>query len=104
MNEIVDVLIIGAGASGSAVAWSLADTRCSLACGQDSSKQFHCFKHGYAGGGNRSIRSRIHQPARPVPASWTTSYAAACLRRHLRQPNSALERVKIRCLSGATHS
>jgi L-2-hydroxyglutarate oxidase LhgO len=27
MNDPVDVLIIGAGASGAAVAWSLADTR-----------------------------------------------------------------------------
>jgi flavin-dependent dehydrogenase len=27
MSDIVDVLIIGAGASGAAVAWSLADTR-----------------------------------------------------------------------------
>ena len=26
MNEIVDVLIIGSGASGAAVAWSLAET------------------------------------------------------------------------------
>jgi cation diffusion facilitator CzcD-associated flavoprotein CzcO len=27
MNDPVDVLIIGAGASGAAVAWSLADTK-----------------------------------------------------------------------------
>ena len=32
MNEIVDVLIIGAGASGAAVAWSLADTRMKILC------------------------------------------------------------------------
>jgi choline dehydrogenase-like flavoprotein len=32
MNEPVDVLIIGAGASGAAVAWSLADTRMHILC------------------------------------------------------------------------
>ncbi|KGF69163.1 choline dehydrogenase [Hoeflea sp. BAL378] len=32
MNEPVDVLIIGAGASGAAVAWSLADTRMRILC------------------------------------------------------------------------
>ena len=32
MNEMVDVLIIGAGASGAAVAWSLADTRMKILC------------------------------------------------------------------------
>jgi choline dehydrogenase-like flavoprotein len=31
-DEIVDVLIIGAGASGAAVAWSLADTRMRIVC------------------------------------------------------------------------
>ena len=31
-EEIVDVLIIGAGASGAAVAWSLADTRMQILC------------------------------------------------------------------------
>ena len=31
-NEPVDVLIIGAGASGAAVAWSLADTRMRILC------------------------------------------------------------------------
>ncbi|MBV1906512.1 MAG: GMC family oxidoreductase [Pseudomonadales bacterium] len=31
-NDIVDVLIIGAGASGAAVAWSLADTRMRILC------------------------------------------------------------------------
>ena len=32
MNEIVDVLIIGAGASGAAVAWSLAETKMRILC------------------------------------------------------------------------
>ena len=32
MNEMVDVLIIGFGASGAAVAWSLADTRMKILC------------------------------------------------------------------------
>jgi choline dehydrogenase-like flavoprotein len=32
MNDIVDVLIIGAGASGAAVAWSLAETRMKILC------------------------------------------------------------------------
>src|SRR6476661_5768482 len=32
MNNPVDVLIIGAGASGAAVAWSLADTRMHILC------------------------------------------------------------------------
>ncbi len=32
MNEMVDVLIIGSGASGAAVAWSLADTRMRILC------------------------------------------------------------------------
>lgn len=32
MNDPVDVLIIGAGASGAAVAWSLADTRMRIVC------------------------------------------------------------------------
>ena len=32
MNSPVDVLIIGAGASGAAVAWSLADTRMHILC------------------------------------------------------------------------
>src|SRR5215469_11201859 len=32
MNQPVDVLIIGAGASGAAVAWSLADTRMRIVC------------------------------------------------------------------------
>jgi len=32
MNDPVDVLIIGAGASGAAVAWSLADTRRRILC------------------------------------------------------------------------
>ncbi|MCX7272168.1 MAG: NAD(P)-binding protein [Burkholderiales bacterium] len=32
MNEPVDVLIIGAGASGAAVAWSLAETRMRILC------------------------------------------------------------------------
>src|SRR5262249_62228966 len=31
-DEIVDVLIIGAGASGAAVAWSLAETRIRILC------------------------------------------------------------------------
>ena len=31
-DEIVDVLIIGAGASGAAVAWSLAETRMKILC------------------------------------------------------------------------
>ena len=31
-DDIVDVLIIGAGASGAAVAWSLADTRMRIVC------------------------------------------------------------------------
>ena len=31
-DEIVDVLIIGSGASGAAVAWSLADTRMRILC------------------------------------------------------------------------
>jgi len=32
MNDIVDVLIIGAGASGAAVAWSLAETKMRIVC------------------------------------------------------------------------
>ena len=32
MNDKVDVLIIGSGASGAAVAWSLADTRMRILC------------------------------------------------------------------------
>src|SRR5271156_3838910 len=32
MNDPVDVLIIGSGASGAAVAWSLADTRMHILC------------------------------------------------------------------------
>ena len=32
MNGMVDVLIIGSGASGAAVAWSLADTRMKILC------------------------------------------------------------------------
>ena len=32
MNDPVDVLIIGAGASGAAVAWSFADTRMHILC------------------------------------------------------------------------
>src|SRR5215469_17018647 len=32
IDEIVDVLIIGAGASGAAVAWSLAETRMKILC------------------------------------------------------------------------
>ena len=32
MNEKVDVLIIGAGASGATVAWSLAETRMRILC------------------------------------------------------------------------
>jgi choline dehydrogenase-like flavoprotein len=32
MNEPVDVLIIGAGASGAAVAWSLAETKMHILC------------------------------------------------------------------------
>ena len=32
MNDPVDVLIIGAGASGAAVAWSLADTKMHILC------------------------------------------------------------------------
>src|SRR3954451_18332775 len=32
MTDRVDVLIIGAGASGAAVAWSLADTRMHILC------------------------------------------------------------------------
>ena len=32
MNEPVDVLIIGAGASGAAVAWSLAETKMRILC------------------------------------------------------------------------
>ena len=31
-DDVVDVLIIGAGASGVAVAWSLADTRMRIVC------------------------------------------------------------------------
>ena len=32
MNDPVDVLIIGAGASGAAVAWSLAETKMHIVC------------------------------------------------------------------------
>ena len=32
MNETVDVLIIGSGASGAAVAWSLAETKMRILC------------------------------------------------------------------------
>ena len=32
MTDMVDVLIIGAGASGAAVAWSLSDTRMRIVC------------------------------------------------------------------------
>ena len=32
MNDKVDVLIIGSGASGAAVAWSLADSRMRILC------------------------------------------------------------------------
>ena len=32
MNEMVDVLIIGSGASGAAVAWSLAETKMRILC------------------------------------------------------------------------
>ena len=32
MNDKVDVLIIGSGASGAAVAWSLADTKMRILC------------------------------------------------------------------------
>ena len=32
MNDPVDVLIIGAGASGAAVAWSLAETKMHILC------------------------------------------------------------------------
>jgi choline dehydrogenase-like flavoprotein len=32
MNEAVDVLIIGSGASGAAVAWSLAETKMRILC------------------------------------------------------------------------
>jgi choline dehydrogenase-like flavoprotein len=32
MHDKVDVLIIGSGASGAAVAWSLADTRMRILC------------------------------------------------------------------------
>ncbi|MBV8118854.1 MAG: NAD(P)-binding protein, partial [Alphaproteobacteria bacterium] len=32
MNDPVDVLIVGAGASGAAVAWSLADTKMHILC------------------------------------------------------------------------
>ena len=32
MNDPVDVLIIGAGASGAAVAWSLSDTKMHILC------------------------------------------------------------------------
>jgi choline dehydrogenase-like flavoprotein len=32
MNETVDVLIIGSGASGAAMAWSLAETRMRILC------------------------------------------------------------------------
>jgi choline dehydrogenase-like flavoprotein len=31
-DDIVDVLIVGAGASGAAVAWSLAETRMKILC------------------------------------------------------------------------
>ena len=31
-DDIVDVLIVGAGASGAAVAWSLAETRMRVVC------------------------------------------------------------------------
>jgi choline dehydrogenase-like flavoprotein len=31
-DEIVDVLIVGAGASGAAVAWSLAETKMHILC------------------------------------------------------------------------
>ena len=31
-DEIVDVLIVGSGASGAAFAWSLADTRMNVVC------------------------------------------------------------------------
>jgi L-2-hydroxyglutarate oxidase LhgO len=38
MTTPVDVLIIGAGASGAAVAWSLAETKMHILCSSASSK------------------------------------------------------------------
>jgi flavin-dependent dehydrogenase len=35
-DDVVDVLIIGAGASGAAVAWSLAETRMRVVCAPGS--------------------------------------------------------------------
>ena len=78
-NDIVDVLIIGAGASGAAVAWSLADTRMQILCLEQGDWMKHTdYPEHRARLGSAALRRFRHQPeppgaARPTIRSTTTT-------------------------------
>ena len=58
MNEPVDVVIVGAGAAGAALAWSLADTRMRILC----------LDQGHHAIGRQAMVGRGVVTAPPVPA------------------------------------
>jgi choline dehydrogenase-like flavoprotein len=62
-NEMVDVLIVGSGASGAAVAWSLAETRMRILC----LEQGDWMKHAdFPSNGHEAAR-RVPKPAPTLP-------------------------------------
>jgi choline dehydrogenase-like flavoprotein len=62
-DEIVDVLIIGAGASGAAVAWSLAETRMKILC----LEQGAWIKSSEFPRNGRDWEARLHRRRRHAP-------------------------------------
>ena len=65
MNDKVDVLIIGSGASGAAVAWSLADTRMRILClEQGDWVKPTDYPEQRAGLGGAAVQRFRHQPNR----------------------------------------
>jgi choline dehydrogenase-like flavoprotein len=67
MNEPVDVLIIVAGASGAAVAWSLAGTTMHILCLEQGGAKRAWFLRGKGRGSRQPPKSRWRRRQRGSP-------------------------------------